>query len=128
MRFLAAAIVLSFPILDVIVTSRIARWTGIPVWVLLLFGLASGIALLRNERYAFRSRTVAAMHGEVSMMRGLLDSGRKVLAGFLFLLPGLVSDFAGLALLLLPINGGRDFQAAGVRNARTIEGGWRRMK
>lgn len=128
MRFLAAAIVLSFPLLDLLATSRVARWSGVPVWVFLLAGLASGIALLRNERYAFRSRTVAAMHGEVSMMRGLLDSGRKVLAGFLFLLPGLVSDMAGLALLMLPINGGRDFLAAGVRNARTIEGGWRRVE
>ena len=32
--------------------------------------------------------TVAAMHGEQPLLRGLLDSGRKVLAGLLFILPG----------------------------------------
>lgn len=128
MRFIAAAIVLSFPVLDVIATSRLARWTGVPIWVWLLGGLAAGVALLRNERLAFRSRTVAAMHGEVSVMRGLLDSGRKVLAGFLFLLPGVVSDLAALALLMLPINQARDFvPAGGAPRARTIDGDWRRV-
>jgi hypothetical protein len=28
------------------------------------------------------------MHGEQPLLRGLFDSGRKVLAGMLFLLPG----------------------------------------
>ena len=88
MRFVAAAIVLSFPVLDLLATVRFARWTGIPMWIWLAGGLVAGAALLRNERVAFRARTVAAMHGEASILRGMLDSGRKVLAGFLFILPG----------------------------------------
>lgn len=107
MRFLAVAIVLTFPILDLVATARFARLTGIPMWVWLFGGLIAGVALLRNERVVFRARTVAAMHGEASILRGMLDSGRKVLAGFLFLLPGVMSDLIGLGLLLLPINVGR---------------------
>ena len=61
-------------------------------------GLVAGAALLRTERFAFRARTVAAMHGEASMLRGMLDSGRKVLAGLLFILPGVVSDLFGARL------------------------------
>ena len=107
MRLLAVAIVLSFPILDLLLTIRFARWTGIPVWIWLAGGLVAGAALLRTERVAFRARTVAAMHGERSILRDMLDSGRKVLAGFFFIVPGVVSDLFALGLLMLPINVGR---------------------
>jgi UPF0716 protein FxsA len=107
MRFVAAAIVLFFPVLDLIATIRFARWTGVPVWLWLAAGLLAGAALLRNERVAFRTRTVAAMHGEASILRGMLDSGRKVLAGFLLILPGVVTDLFAIGLLMLPINVGR---------------------
>ena len=128
MRFIAAAIVLSFPVLDLIATARVARWSGVPIWVWLLGGAAAGVAVLRNERVAFRSRTVAAMHGEVSVMRGLLDSGRKVLAGFLLIVPGIVSDLAALALLALPINQGGDWLAVGdFARSRALGGDWRRV-
>jgi len=98
---------------------------GWPAWI---GGAAAGVAVLRNERVAFRSRTVAAMHGEVSVMRGLLDSGRKVLAGFLLIVLGIVSDLAALALLALPINQGGDLLAVGdFARSRALGGDWRRV-
>ncbi|MCC6380672.1 MAG: FxsA family protein [Burkholderiales bacterium] len=126
MRLLASAIVLSFPLLDLLATARFSRWTGVSMWVWLAGGLVAGMALLRTERVAFRARTVAAMHGEASVLRELLDSGRKVLAGFLFMLPGVVSDLFGLGLLLLPINTGLRTQSA-VR-AGAIDGDYRRIE
>lgn len=129
MRFLAVAIVLTFPVLDLLATFRFARWTAIPIWVWLFGGLIAGIALLRTERVAFRTRTVAAMHGEASILRGMLDSGRKVLAGFLFILPGVVSDLFGLGLLLLPINVGRSMrpEGASAHASTAINADWRRV-
>ena len=126
MRFLAMAIVLSFPVLDLLATIRFARWTGIPMWIWLAGGLVAGAALVRNERLAFRARTVAAMHGEASILRGMLDSGRKVLAGFLFLLPGVMSDLIGLGLLLLPINVGRGMRTEAASGS--IDGDYRRIE
>lgn len=126
MRFLAVAIVLTFPILDLVATARFARLTGIPMWVWLFGGLIAGVALLRNERVAFRARTVAAMHGEASILRGMLDSGRKVLAGFLFILPGVGSDLFGLGLLLLPINVGRGMRTEAASGS--IDGDYRRIE
>ncbi len=125
MRFLAFAIVLSFPVLDLLATARFARWTGISTWIWLAGGLVAGVALLRNERVAFHARTVAAMHGEASMLRELLDSGRKVLAGFLFILPGVMSDLFALGLLLLPINTGLKTQSA--MRGGAIDGDFRRL-
>ena len=110
MRFLVLAILLVFPLADLYVTARVARWTGVPLWLWLGCSFLTGLILLRNERIAFRTRTVAALHGEQWLMRGLLDSGRKVLAGFLLILPGIVSDVIALALLALPLNIGRSFE------------------
>lgn len=130
MRFVAAAIVLALPILDLLATARFARWTGVPVWAWVAGGLVAGVALLRSEGLAFRARMVAAMHGDVPVLRGLLDSGRKVLAAFLFMLPGVVSDLFGLGLLMLPINVGRGLGAGSASALRrsAIEGDWRRIE
>ena len=105
MRFIYLLIVLAFPLLDLYTTVRFARWTGVPVWAWLMLSVIAGFLLLRNERIEFRSRTIAAMHGEQASLRGLFDSGRKVLAGFLLLLPGVISDLLALVLLALPLAG-----------------------
>ena len=136
MRFVVLAILLAFPAADVYVTARIARWSGIPLWLWLGCSFVAGLLLLRNERIAFRTRTVAALHGEQSLLRGLVDSGRKVLAGFLLILPGVVSDLAALTLLALPLNVGRPLgvqPAAAGRwpprgGAETIDGDYRRVE
>ena len=133
MRFVLLAIVLGFPVVDLYMTVRFARWTGVPVWAWLAMSVVAGLYLLRNERMAFRAKTVAAMHGEQPLLRGLLDSGRKVLAGGLFLLPGILSDLIALVLLALPLNLGRDFAprtaAAGQfgSGAKAIDGEFRRI-
>jgi UPF0716 protein FxsA len=132
MRFVVLAILLAFPAADVYVTSRIARWTGVPLWIWLAGSFLAGLLLLRNERIQFRARTVAALHGEQSILRGVLDSGRKVLAAFLFILPGIVSDLMALVLLALPLNVGSSFepqpQYAGRVRRDAIDGDYRRVE
>ena len=136
MRFLVLGILLAFPVADLYLTTRVARWTGVPLWVFLGGSFVAGLLLLRNERTAFRTRTVAALHGEQSMLRGLLDSGRKVLAAFLLILPGLMSDLLALMLLALPLNVGRGFEPQPVAAGRSpfargdydaIDGDYRRL-
>jgi UPF0716 protein FxsA len=132
MRFIVTLIVLSFPILDVLATMRVARWTGIPTLAWLVTSAVVGALLLRNERVTFRAKTLAALRGDQPLLRGLLDSGRKILAALLLILPGIVSDVIALLLLLLPINVGAPLatQPAGMgrRFARdAIEGDFRRV-
>lgn len=107
MRFVVLAILLALPVADVYITARVARWAGVPLWIWLTGSFLAGLLLLRNERIAFRTRTVAALHGEQSLLRGLLDSGRKVLAAFLLIVPGVVTDVVALMLLALPLNVGQ---------------------
>ena len=133
MRVAMLVIVLGFPLLDVYATIRFARLTGVPVYAWLGVAAIAGLYLLRNERTAFRANTIAAMHGEQPLLRVLFDSGRKVLAGILFLLPGILSDIIALVLLALPLNLGRGF---GPRTAaaghfgdgrKAIDGEFRRL-
>jgi len=128
MRFVVMLIVLIFPVLDVIATMRFARWTGIPMLALMLAPAIAGSLLLRHERVAFRAKTLAALRGDQPLLRGLLDSGRKVLAAILLIVPGIVSDLMALTLLLLPINLGASFapmHATTVR--RWLDGDYRRL-
>ena len=132
MRFFTLFIVLAFPLLDLYTTVRLARWTGVPVWAWLGLAMIAGFLLLRNERIEFRSRTIAAMHGEQSLLRGLFDSGRKILAAFLLLLPGVMSDLIALVLLALPLNIGREaYEPSAAADAphgrRTFRGEYRRL-
>jgi UPF0716 protein FxsA len=136
MRLVVFLIVLSFPVLDVLATIRFARWTGIPTLAWLAASTLAGALLLRNERVTFRAKTLAALRGDQPLLRGLLDSGRRILAALLLILPGIVSDAIALLLLLLPMNLGTPFaaQSAGVSGmSRTfgrdaIEGEFRRSE
>ncbi len=119
MRFVVLAILLAFPVTDVWLTLRVADWSGIPAWLFMGGSFVVGLLLLRSERIAFRARTVAALRGDHALMPGLLDSGRKVLAGFLLMLPGVVSDLVALLLLLLPLNVGRPFEPQPVLAGRS---------
>jgi len=104
MRFLTLGILLVFPLADLWLTSRFADFSGAPLWAWLSIGAIAGVMILRRERMPFRNRTLASMHGQFWLLRLVLDSGRKVLAGALFLAPGLLSDAIALLLLSLPIN------------------------
>jgi UPF0716 protein FxsA len=129
MRFVVLFILLSFPVIDLMVTLRFARWTGIPALIWILVSAAVGTLLLRHERGGFRARTLGALRGDQPLMRGLVDSGRKVLAAMLFILPGILSDLLAIALLLLPINLGRRLaaHATGGGFGDSLDGDYRRI-
>ncbi|HET8831859.1 MAG TPA: FxsA family protein [Casimicrobiaceae bacterium] len=130
MRFLTLAIVMLFPLLDLVVTARFARWSGVPMWMWLTVSAIAGLYVLTHERAQFRTRTLAAFRGDQSLMRGLLDSGRRVLAGMLLVVPGILTDVVALVLLALPINQRGEFDPQPVtagRVRRTLEGNYRRL-
>ncbi|HXU52252.1 MAG TPA: FxsA family protein [Casimicrobiaceae bacterium] len=126
MRFLVFAILVAFPLLDLYASVYLARWSGVPLWAWLMASTLAGFTLLRAERSAFRARTVAVLRGDEPLFRGLVDSGRKVLAGLLLIMPGVISDALAVVLLLLPINTNEGYVRSMPGN-RVIEGRSRRI-
>ena len=119
MRFVVLAILLSLPALDLYVTARIARYTGVPLWLWLTCSFLAGLVILRSERVEFRTRTVAALHGDQPVLRGMLDSGRKVLAAMFLILPGIATDLLALLLLALPLNVGSAYARLDMRGGKS---------
>ena len=134
MRFVVLSILMLFPLLDLVVTARFARWSGVPMWMWLTGSAIAGLWVLTNERGQFRARTLAAFRGDEPLLRSLLDSGRRVLAGMLLLVPGILTDAVALVLLLLPINqrGGFGPEPVTARSSypdrRSFEGEYRRLE
>ena len=129
MRIVLLLILLGFPALDIYLTLQFAAWTGIPAWIWFVAGTLSGWLLLRNERVAFRAKSQAILSGHAPLMSSMLDSGRKVLAGVLFILPGVVTDIVALALLALPLNlTGRLQTQTGPGGVKVFDGEYRRIE
>jgi UPF0716 protein FxsA len=128
MRIVLLLILLGFPALDVYLTVQFAAWTNTPVWLWLAAGTIAGWVLLRNERVAFRAKSQAILSGHAPLMSSMLDSGRKLLAGVLFILPGIVTDIAALALLALPLNLTGRLQTQGNSGGvKVFDGEYRRL-
>ncbi|KUN19674.1 hypothetical protein AQJ11_31175 [Streptomyces corchorusii] len=75
---------------------------GLTVFLLLVAGLVAGsVVIKRAGRRAFRSLNEALRQGGSPARGG--GNGLTMLGGLLLMIPGLVSDAAGLLLLLPPV-------------------------
>lgn len=128
MRLLLLAILLGFPLLEILVLARLAETHG--WWVLgwVVFAAMAGIALLKEARFALVARLGAALAAGQFSIAAFVDSARTVLAGLFLIFPGVISDFLALTLLLLPRRVPEPVHAhAHARESRTvIDGQYRR--
>ena len=102
MRFLLLAILLGFPLLEVLVLARMAETYGWWVLAWVVLSAIAGVALLKEARFALVARVGAALAAGQFSIAAFVDSARTVLAGLLLIFPGVISDFLALTLLLLP--------------------------
>jgi UPF0716 protein FxsA len=97
--WLFLAILLGFPLLELWVAVLVAQKIG---WWLLLWLIGSvifGATLIREQQFALLGHVMRAAQQGGDPFQAIFASGRILLAGLLFIFPGVVSD--GLALLLL---------------------------
>jgi UPF0716 protein FxsA len=97
-RFVFAGYVL----LELWATLEVAAWLGGGrTFLLLVLGVAAGIAVLRREKLAlFAQFQRAAARQQIAFLQ-LPDRALRAIAGLLLIIPGFVSD-AGALLLLIP--------------------------
>jgi UPF0716 protein FxsA len=102
MRLLLIAILLGFPILEIVVLVRLSETLGWWVLAWCVLAACAGIALIKEARFAMIARLTAGIAQGHFPIVALTDSARTVLAGLLLIFPGVVSDLIALTLLLLP--------------------------
>ena len=102
MRLLLLAILLGFPVMEILLLARLAETHG--WWVLgwVVLAAMAGVALLKEARFALVARLGAALAAGHFSIAAFVDSARTVLAGLFLIFPGVISDFIALTLLLLP--------------------------
>ncbi len=100
--YLIAAILLGFPLLELLLLILVSGAIGGWVFALLIASAAIGWLLIKEERSVFMARMEAARNSSTSVVTAIKASGRKVIAGILLIIPGLITDVAALALLLWP--------------------------
>ena len=124
MRIWIGVALVAFPLLDlwslVPIAHRIGWWL-VP-W--LVMSALTGLALIREARFSLLRRVAAVLHDGDASLGAMMDSGRMLLAGLLFIFPGVVSDIAALLLLITMPVGQRPY-APGV--GRVIDGDFLRQ-
>lgn len=122
-----------YVLLELWVTLEVAAWLGGGrTFLLLVLGVAAGIAVLRREKLALFAQLRRAVAGQEISVLQLPDRALRALAGLLLIIPGFVSDAGGL-LLLIPQSRRwliRQFSAKfspGASSSTIIEGDFRRI-
>jgi UPF0716 protein FxsA len=115
-------ILLAFPVLEVMLLVELADRFG--WWLLgyLLLSAAFGAALIAQERVVVFARIIQTVQEGRHPVRALLTSAKKLVAGILLILPGVISDVVALVLLLIHLPSSPRPAA----NDDVIEGEWRR--
>jgi len=107
-RRLLGAAVLLLPVLELAVLIAVGTWLGFwPTLALLLAGAAAGVLVLRHVGTTAIRRLRAGVSGGAPAAAGVprpaADPALAVVAGVLLIVPGFLSDVAGIALLVPPV-------------------------
>lgn len=124
MRFWLVFILLGFPVLEALLLVEIGRHIGWWLLVWLLLSAMMGVALIKEARFVMLKELAMTLQAGGSNIPALISTGRTVVAGLLFIFPGVISDFIALGLILLPH--ARVAPIGPAAGERVIEGRFRR--
>lgn len=94
-------ILVALPVLDIYATLRLAEALNVPGLALFIPGAIFGVVVMKRETRTLRAQFVGAL--QTMAVHGMVfDSGRRMLAAVLLMLPGMVSDLFAVFLLLVP--------------------------
>lgn len=128
MPLVLLGILIALPVLDIYATLRLAEALNVPGFLMFIPGVIFGIAVMKRETRTLRAQFVGAL--QTMAVQGMVfDSGRRMLAAVLLLLPGMVSDLFAVFLLLVP-NRVMPQQAVATSGAapKTVDGEFRRVE
>ena len=128
MPLVLLGILVALPVLDIYATLRLAEALNVPGLALFIPGILFGVMLMKRETRTLRSQFAGAMQS-MALQGMVFDSGRRMLAAVLLLLPGMVSDLFAVFLLLVPNRAMSGPATATVASGpKTVEGEFKRVE
>ncbi|MHB9119250.1 MAG: FxsA family protein [Burkholderiales bacterium] len=100
--FFVLAILLAFPVLEIYTLVQVGHLIGWWLAVWLIVAAILGGRLVREGQMSFVFRLFEGLQRGQALPTALFGSGRTMLAGWLLIFPGVISDVLALILLLLP--------------------------
>jgi len=115
-------ILLAFPVAEVVLMVQLATRFGWGLLAYLVFAAVCGWMLIQDERWVALGRMAETLRGGDHPVRALLTSAKKVVAGILLIVPGVMSDVLAVVILLIPA----PRMTSSKLDDSVIEGEWRR--
>lgn len=107
LRFALLLVFIAFPLLEIALLIKVGQTIGFwPTIVILIAAAVLGIVVVRQQGLSMVSRAFAAMNEGKPPIEPVFDGFVVIMAGFLLMIPGLLTDSAGLLLLIPPVRKG----------------------
>lgn len=131
MRMLfVALILLAFPVLEIWLLVDLASRYGWWLFGYLLLVAVLGWRLIKDEQLMMLGRMAQTMSQGGTPAAAMFGSAKNMIAGFLLIIPGVITDAIALVLLLLPgggkLPGSKQRWNKAAANDDVIEGEFRR--
>ena len=104
MRLVLILAFIVIPVLELTLLYKIGQWAGLWLTIAMVLGIAFvGTQVLRWQGLATLARAKAALEHGQAPIPAVLEGVLLLLAGALMITPGLITDLAGIMLLIPPV-------------------------
>ena len=103
MRLLFTILLLAFPVIEIWGIFKLSALYGWWFFLYMVLVTYFGWRLIKEEKQLVFSKLMGAMGQGGNPIKAMLGSARNLFAGILFIIPGVMTDFFAVILLLIPI-------------------------
>lgn len=103
MRLLFTILLLAFPVIEIWGIFKLSTLYGWWFFLYMILVTYFGWRLIKEEKQLVFSKLMGAMGRGGNPIKAMLGSARNLFAGILFIVPGVMTDFFAVILLLIPI-------------------------
>ena len=125
MRLLFTVLLLSFPIVEIWGIFKLSVLYGWWFFLYMVLVTYLGWRLIKEEKKLVFAKLMGALSQGGNPIAAMIGSARNLFVGILFIIPGVITDFFAIILLLVPIKNNSS-QNINPSEEDVIEGEYRR--
>ena len=125
MRLLFTILLLSFPIVEIWGIFKLSVLYGWWFFLYMVLVTYLGWRLIKEEKKLVFAKLMGALSQGGNPIAAMIGSARNLFVGILFIIPGVITDFFAIILLLIPIKNNSS-QNINPSEEDVIEGEYRR--